>query len=99
MIIMAKTMQCVRWIVKLTLFCGQFWNIKQYRLVLGPNKLYNNQILKYRSTALAFKYYENVSLHKLQNELKYSSLGLTKLSKIFIELLLFVQYTEYSICN
>lgn len=64
------------------------WAILKHKTIQissGSNKLYNNQFLKYWFTALAFKYYENVSLHKLQNELKYSSLGLnlTKLSKSY----------------
>lgn len=74
------------------------WAILKHKTIQissGSNKLYKKQFFKYRSTALAFKYYENLSLHKLQNELQYSSLGLnlTKLSKIVIELLLFVQYS------
>lgn len=78
------------------------WAILKHKTIQissGSNKLYNNQFLKYWSTALAFKYYANLSLQKLQNELKYSSLGLnlTKLSKIFIELLLFVHYTVFVI--
>lgn len=78
------------------------WAILKHKTIQissGSNNLYNKQFLKYRSTALAFKYYANLSLHKLQNDLKYSSLGfnLTKLSKIFIELLFFVQYTVFVI--
>lgn len=74
------------------------WAILKHKTIqisYGSNKLFKKQFFKYRSIAVAFKYYKNVSLHKSQNELQYSSLGLnlTKISKIFVELLLFVQNT------